>query len=67
MASYTPGRLASDVSTINLKLLENGSTDRVMLVSELLAMLHGCAATGTREEGAMLGELITVIKEVSNG
>ncbi len=67
MANYTRDRLAFDVSEINLKLEEEGSTDRVFLVSGLIGVMEGCAGSGSEAQDAVLARLVEEIKGACNG
>ncbi len=67
MATYSQDRLAFDVSEINLKLEDEGSTDRVFLVSGLIGVLEDCAGSGSKAEDAVLSRLMKEVKGAANG
>lgn len=61
--AYTSEQLAFDVSEVNLKLEESGSHDRVLLVSEFIAVLEKLPPNSA----CTAGQLIELIKGVRDG
>lgn len=61
--AYTSEQLAFDVSEVNLKLEESGSNDRVLLVSEFIAVLEKLPP----DSACTAGQLIEMIKGVRDG
>lgn len=61
--TYTGEQLAFDISEVNLKLEESGSNDRVLLVSEFVAVLEKLP----RDSACSAGQLIEMIKGVRDG